>query len=399
MGRGDREEQWAKMTDKVIFCPPKEWQHAREIMEKRIKNNEVPPFKISQDKTNLNHSFLVALGTDNKPMLGVIARSKDQKEGILGFGSFGVCKLVLWEDGKKNAIKIVPDSLDQYEIEIMNKLGLIRAMFKRAWDKRTQDKLLRSNEEPNQKWLAGKNITDKLYMVMPLIDGVDLKQYLSSNDSKHTIAIQRLVAISLVNKLQAMHASNVIHNDLHTKNIMVDAFLNAYIIDQGKSIDLDNKPTTFDKVHPMFGREDTLAPELRAFKEDLKKAYKSDPVAAAEQEYHIPVSAASDVYSLGVVFQQIFYPVLGIEPIKDMVEDMTNIAPEDRMSLDEVLNVLKSPQLIEAIDKHDDWVANELNTQSSSDDSDIDPIVDNPDAMQDYENSFTPSPKSRKPPS
>ena len=389
------EDDWVKMGEKTVFATTQEWAAARELMKQRMQNGEMPPFKLPKDNQTLNHSFLVALSEGGKPILGVIAQSKNKEEGILGFGSFGVCKLVVWEDGKKNAIKIVPDELDRYEIEIMSKLGLIRALFKREWQKRILDKSDRSAEQPTQQWVAGKNIRDKLYMVMPLIDGIDLKNYLSSNDSNRTINIQRLIAISLVEKLQAMHATNVIHNDLHTKNIMVDAQLNAYIIDQGKSIDLDNKPTNFDDVHPLFGRNDTLAPEMKDYKEEIKKAYEKDPAAAAKGTYQLPASTASDVYSLGLVFQQIFYPVLSTEPVKSLVEEMTNIYPEDRSELSDVLEILRSPTLIEAIQKHDNWVADELKMQEESEDGELDPLIENPDAMDDYETSFTP-PRNRK---
>ncbi len=391
------EDEWVKMGEKTVFATSDEWKTARDLMNNRIKNGLKPPFKLNKDHEKLSHSFLVALDESGQPMLGVIAQGKNKNEGILGFGSFGVCKLVVWEDGKKNAIKIVPDELDRYEIEIMNKLGLIRTLFKREWQKRILDKSDRSTEQPTQQWVAGKNIRDKLYMVMPLIDGIDLKNYLSSNDSNRTINIQRLIAISLVEKLQAMHATNVIHNDLHTKNIMVDAQLNAYIIDQGKSIDLDNKPTNFDDVHTLFGRNDTLAPEMKDYKEEIKKAYQKDPDAAAKKVYDFPTSTASDVYSLGLVFQQIFYPVLGTEPLKTLVEDMTQQNPDDRIDLDTVLQTLTSPLLINEIDKHDKWVADELRMQDSSDDNDIDPVVENPDAMEEYEDSFTPTPKNPKP--
>jgi serine/threonine protein kinase len=345
------ESQWFKMAEKTIYSTPEEWSHARSIMEERIKKGEPLPFKINRDNVIMSHSFLVAAGENGKPILGVVARSKNPKEGILGFGSFGVCKLVLWEDGQKNAIKIEPENEDINEILIMQKLGLIRVLFQREWEKRLHEHASMSRF-PDKTWIGQESVSGKIYKSMPLIEGIDLKSFLSDNSINLSLVAQRQIAISLVKRLMEMHNNGIIHNDLHSNNVMIDAQLNAYLIDFGKSIDKSNKPTLAKEVYKRLGRKDTQAPEVVAFKNVLLEQYAKDP-NILNSIVETPVSEASDVYALGNIFKQQFTLIELNQEVEELLIAMQETEPQKRLDLNEVLETLESPYFFAAVNEYD----------------------------------------------
>lgn len=361
------EEKWLRKGQTTVYSTQSEWERARQVMQSMLDAGQIPPFKISKDTHHLTHSFVVAANHGNEPKLGVVALS-NENEGIIDFGHFGMCKVILWEDGKKSAVKVTPDGNDLNEILIMEKLGLIQVLFKREWEKRVNENAA-ANKEPNKQWIRTQTITDKLYIAMPLIEGVNLNQYLSSNDAKDSMQAQRLVAVSIAQKLQALHEKGIIHNDLHAGNIMVDKDLNAYLLDYGKSIDLARKPTSFNEISNRFGRRDTVAPEIALFKTEISADFHFDQEGALTKIYDMPVSPASDVYSLGQLLFKLFNPVASSPEILNLILHTSKSNIEERMPLVQVLETLESPAFIEMTRQYDDSMAEKAAMSSNSDES------------------------------
>jgi len=331
------EQHWHIMAEHTIYSTDEEWSKAREIMRQRIANGETPPFKIQKDNQALSHSFLVAVGEKGQPLLGVLARSKDEKEGILGFGSYGMCKLVLWEDGSKNAVKIEPDIEDKNVLAIMTKLGLIRALFTRTWEQRLA--FHKPRTQANEQWISTKAIRNKVYKVMPLIEGIDLSKYLISHRNPTSMKAAQIIFSSVVNQLIDKHAKGIFHNDLHPGNVMVDDNLNAYLIDWGKAVDLKNKPTIVKDIFNHLGQTLRLAPELMAFRNKALIAKQTDPssvLATAE----MPFSSASDVYSLAFIFVELFHTMQKDQTVMNLRKSMMQTDPNDRISLEEILAIM-----------------------------------------------------------
>lgn len=356
------EEKWTRKGQTAIYSTQSEWEQARQVMQSMLDAGQIPPFKINKDTHQMSHSFVVGAGHDSKPMLGVFASNNDN-EGIIDFGHFGMCKVILWEDGKKSAVKVAPDGNDINEILIMEKLGLIQTLFKREWEKRVHEKAT-VNKEPNKQWIRTQTITNKLYIAMPLIEGIDLNQYLLSNDAKDSMQAQRLLAVSIIHKLQDLHEKGIIHNDLHAGNIMVDKDLNAHLLDYGKSVDLARKPTSFEEISNRFGRRDTVAPEIAFFKTEISADFRFDQESALTNVYDMPVSTASDVYSLGQLLYKIFNPVASRPEMINLILQTSKSNAEERMPLAQVLETLESPAFIEMTIRYDESIADKMDMLS-----------------------------------
>ncbi|MGE3319805.1 MAG: protein kinase [Candidatus Berkiella sp.] len=351
MGSKGIEKNWVIMTEKrSIYATEQEWNLARKIMQQKMASGETPPFKIQNDNQQLNHSFLVAKGENDQPILGVLARSRDQAEGILGFGSFGMCKLIVWEDGTKNAVKIEAEKNDQNEIAIMTKLGLIRALFKRSWEKRLAEHP--NKTQVNEQWISKSAIRNKIYKIMPLIEGIDINKYLSSVYLPKPFVGSLVIFSSIVDKLIEIHAQNILHNDLHPGNVLVDANLNAYIIDNGKSIDVEHKPITVKDNFNCLGQIARLAPELMAFRNKTLADRAKDP-SSVMNTTEMPFSTASDVFALSFIFSQLFYPLLTEQALQELMSGMREADPNKRISLQKISAMIKSTDFIEKMRSYD----------------------------------------------
>lgn len=364
-----REKKWNKMSEQKIYATDQEWQYARKIMQDNLSKEILPPFKITKDNLNLKHSFIVALDENGNPILGVIAQNHGE-EGILGHGDFGYCKLVLWADGILNAVKIDKEFPDQYIVELMEKLGLIRTQFAREWQQRVSDNRLKGKYTSNE-WIKDSTIQSKHYRILPLASGVNLKNFLSSMNNLLSMEQRRLIAISLLKAVAKLHQKGIVHNDLHAQNIMVDQNLNVTLIDFDKLADLNNLPTHFSEVQNHFGRRDIIAPELIDFRNKLVEAKNDLGEHISKVNFKIPLSFASDVYSLGKIFEKLFDPMMEEDITSNMINNMQSNNIPSRPTIANLLNILESEEFIEKVSNYDaNLSASELsqNTILSNDD-------------------------------
>ncbi|CAI2162738.1 18464_t:CDS:2 [Funneliformis geosporum] len=122
-------------------------------------------------------------------------------------------------------------------------------------------------------------------IVMEYADGGDLRTYLKENFRTLDWDKKLQLAFDITNGLRYLHGINILHRDLHSKNVVI---LNgsAKITDFGNSKSLETQTNIHNDV---FGMIPYLAPEL----------FKSNNHCSASY------SVKSDIYSLGVLFWEI----------------------------------------------------------------------------------------------
>lgn len=182
-------------------------------------------------------------------------------------GSGGMAEIYLAYDrdtGKRVAIKILHPSKSgsyadkkrfQYEIKLTAKVDspFVVKIFDWNWDEKSQ------------------------YIVMEYIEGETLKQYVQS---KTRLTVDECVEFSkqLALGMYAIHNAGIIHRDIKSTNIIVDAHGQIKIIDFGIAITDDSERLT--RTDNIVGSPQYIAPEL------------------IEKE---PPSERSDIYSLGIL--------------------------------------------------------------------------------------------------
>ena len=121
---------------------------------------------------------------------------------------------------------------------------------------------------------------DAAYLVMRLMRGGSLAEVLAERALSPAQATA--VADQLSAALDVAHRSGVVHRDIKPANVLIDDDGNAYLCDFGIAVGDDGEPSGDGSG------TSTLTP----------------PYASPEQLDHEPITATSDVYSLGVVMAQ-----------------------------------------------------------------------------------------------
>ena len=159
-----------------------------------------------------------------------------------------------------------------------------------------------------------------LYISMELIEGRDLKHVLKEKgglppDEAYAVAIQ------LAEGLQAVHEAGIIHRDLKTPNIMVDAQGVARLMDFG--IAKRQGDGTLTATGNIVGTPEYMSPE---------------------QAQGRKVDYRTDIYALGVVVYEIFtgqVPFRGDTPISTILMHLNDPPPLDGPGAERLPKALK----------------------------------------------------------
>ncbi|CAB5156950.1 unnamed protein product [Rhizophagus irregularis] len=134
--------------------------------------------------------------------------------------------------------------------------------------------------------------TNKYLLIMQYADGGDLQNYLKTNFINLTWDDKKKLAFQIADGLNYLHNENVLHRDLHSKNIVIHEN-NAKITDFGISKIQNDQNSTVYMGH--FGVIPYMEPK-RIF------------------DQNFPYTKSSDIYSFGVLMWEISS---GYPPFKD----------------------------------------------------------------------------------
>lgn len=121
--------------------------------------------------------------------------------------------------------------------------------------------------------------TQSYYIVMEMVDGVNLEQYVMRNGAISPDKATELM-IKILDAMQCVHQAHIVHRDIKPSNIMLRNDGNVCLLDFGVAKDLDSRYThTIDGS--VIGTNGYMSPE---------------------QAEGYSISYRSDIYSLGCVF-------------------------------------------------------------------------------------------------
>ncbi|HEX2676589.1 MAG TPA: protein kinase, partial [Polyangiales bacterium] len=134
---------------------------------------------------------------------------------------------------------------------------------------------------------AGRNHDGRLFLAMELLEGETLEQRLRKNPGERAEAMQWLLAV--LEPLSAAHAQGIVHRDLKPANVFITQVAPPNASERVKLLD--------------FGlARDTREKSVTATGIALGTPYYMSPEQASEPR---KVSAASDVWSLGVMMYEV----------------------------------------------------------------------------------------------
>ncbi|CAB4473007.1 unnamed protein product [Rhizophagus irregularis] len=118
-----------------------------------------------------------------------------------------------------------------------------------------------------------QDVTTKEYLlVMQYANGGDLRNYLKDNFKKLTWEDKKRLAFQIADGLNYLHNENVLHRDLHSKNIVIHEN-NAKIIDFGKrEIPIPETPIEFEELYlKCWNQEPKQRPIISKVLEEFEK--------------------------------------------------------------------------------------------------------------------------------
>ena len=150
---------------------------------------------------------------------------------------------------------------------------------------------------------------DQEFLVLEFISGKSLRKEIQEGpDPKKRLAL----AIQVARALASAHAKGIIHRDLKPDNVMVDEDGCAKVLDFGlsRSLGFELAPTAdLPPESTLDGFVPPAAPGERGLDVPMTRAGSvvgTLGYMSPEQAQGVPVTPASDVYSLGLLFQELF---------------------------------------------------------------------------------------------
>jgi len=198
-------------------------------------------------------------------------------EAFVADGGMGRVYQAVRDDGQFDravAIKILPPGMGEQYIRRFEQ----------------ERRILASLSHPNIAHLydAGLSASGNLYLVMELIDGLPIDEYV--RERKLSTTAKAGLMLQLSEALAFAHAKLVVHRDLKPSNVFVTADGDVRLLDFGISKILESPDSVTGESRPMTPR-----------------------YASPEQLLDEPISVASDIYQFGLLFLALFEPLADLE--------------------------------------------------------------------------------------
>ncbi len=141
------------------------------------------------------------------------------------------------------------------------------------------------------------------YLVMELVDGCSLEEAAPDLD----VAAKLKIVMQIAKALSAAHRQGIVHRDQKPQNVMIDARGDAKVLDFGLARRWDEDPAEADP------RSETLSQLELGFKTEAGSILGSPPYMSPEQARGEPLTPGSDLYSLGILLQELVEGVRAYE--------------------------------------------------------------------------------------
>lgn len=292
-----------------------------EKINQYIKENhdnllQLAPIRISKRKLqevsfDFKHSLLFLI--KNKKLVCGIKANKSEVLAQLGEGAFGKVQVFQWTFQKGTSLKISPNlstvKIESVNVDDVKKRGAIQVEREAL---RRLGRLEGVYFKPNRDCQFSRFNNDKFYTIMEYKAGLTLESYLSNHfDFDEFITIMKDVA----KKLTVLHKKNIIHNDLHERNILYDKeSKQSSILDFGKSLIIRKGERDVSLALTRFGATYTLAPEVvsLADQELIKAHFKRAKELPIDELMdfkcrlnNAKTSTQADIYALGRLMKRV----------------------------------------------------------------------------------------------
>lgn len=207
-------------------------------------------------------------------------------EGVLGRGGMGTVYRAVRDDiGKRVALKVVPGTSEAHSSRL-----------------RAERRILAQLDHPHIAQLFDAGVTNQgeQWFAMELVEGLRVDHYCR----EHNLSVNDRLGLfmQICAAVEKAHASLVVHRDLKPSNILVTPDGHVKLLDFGIAKLLDESEG-FPLTRTGFG--------------PMTPAY-----ASPEQVRSLPVTTASDIYSLGVILYEL---LSGISPYGEKSSNVTTI--------------------------------------------------------------------------
>jgi eukaryotic-like serine/threonine-protein kinase len=229
--------------------------------------------------------------SQGKPQIGALFAGRYEIQSVLGVGGMGIvykaydCELddlVAIKTLRREVLSANPSMLDRFKLEIR----LARRI--------THPNVLRTHD------LGESN--GSRFLSMEFVMGLTLKRLVETEILPTPVGLR--IAKQVCAGLAAAHAVGVVHRDVKSQNILIEATGGLKIMDFGTA-----RLTGDRGAGPVIGTPDYMSPE---------------------QIRGLPLDCRSDIYSTGVVLYEVFtgsLPFEGDSPLAVVLKHVNEAAP------------------------------------------------------------------------